>query len=108
MSDTLPFAIFLGLIGAILYVGVRALQRPMNPYAAAFLILLSPIVLFMVFETISVLALATYLLGKVLLFKVILTQGFLIVIACVASFAALMQICNLAVDDKGEHIVQCV
>jgi hypothetical protein len=104
MSETLPFALCLGLIGAILYVGVRALQKPMNPYAAAFVILLSPIVLFMVFETISVLSLATYLLSKALLFKVLLTPTFV----GVASFAALVYICGKVVNKKGEHTVHCV
>jgi hypothetical protein len=106
MSDTLPFAICLGLTAAILYIG--SAYRQMNLCKATIILILSPIAFFMVFETISVFSLAFYLLTNILVFKVLLTQGFLIVVACVAGFAALMQICNLAVDDKGEHIVQCV
>ena len=98
----------MGLSGAILYVGFRALQKPLSPAAATFLMLTAPVALFIVFETVSVLGLATYLLTKALLVNVLLTPAFYMITMVVASFAALVYVCGKVVDEKGEHVVQCI
>jgi hypothetical protein len=104
MNNTFPLALCMGLSGAIMYVGFRSLQQPLSPAAATFLLLVSPIALFMVFESVSVLGLAFYLLTKALLVNILLTPAFV----GVASFAALVYICSKVVDEKGEHVVQCI
>jgi len=106
MTDTTPFALCVGLIAAILYIG--SAYRQMNLCKATIILILSPIIFFMAFETISVLSLAFYLLTNILVFKVLLTPAVLFLTAFGVIFAALMYLCSKVVDDKGEHIVQCV
>ncbi len=106
MTDTTPFALCVGLIAAILYIG--SAYRQMNLCKAAIILFLSPIVFFMAFETISVVSLAFYLLTNLLVFKVLLTPACLFLTAFGCIFTSLVYLCNLVVDDKGEHIVQCV
>ncbi len=103
MNNTFPLALCMGLSGAILYIGFRTTQKPLSPAAATFLLLTSPIALFMVFESVSVLGLAVYLFSR-LLINILLTPAFV----GLASFAALVYICSKIVDEKGEHVVQCV
>jgi hypothetical protein len=62
----------------------------------------------MVFETVSVLCLAVYLFTHLLIFKIILTPAFLFLATGLASFAAVVYICGKVVDEKGEHVVQCI
>ena len=106
MTDTTPFALCVGLIAAILYIGTD--YRQMNLCKATTMLVVSPIAFLMAFETISVCSLAFYLLTNLLVFKVLLTPACLFLTAFGVIFAALMYLCSKVVDDKGEHIVQCV
>lgn len=103
MNDTGPLAFCMGLTAAILYIGSAYLKGTITPCLAAIVLLITPITFFMAFESISVISLFLYLLGKMLLFTIILTPVFTLLSGIVFVFYIYD-----VVDEKGEHIVHCI
>ena len=103
MNDTGPLAFCMGLTAAILYIGSAYLKGTITPCLAAMVLLITPITFFMAFESISVISLFLYLLGKMLLFTIILTP----VVMLLSGIATVFYIYDDD-DEKGEHIVHCI
>ena len=107
MNDTGPLAVCMGLTAAILYIGSAYLKGTITPCLAAIVLLITPITFFMAFESISVVSLFLYLLGKMLLFTIILTPVFTMVVTLLSGIATVFYI-YVDDDEKGEHIVHCI
>ena len=103
MNDTGPLAFCMGLTAAILYIGSAYLKGTITPCLAAIVLIITPITFFMAFESISVVSLFLYLVGKMLLFTIILTPVFTLL----SGIATVFYIYDDD-DEKGEHIVHCI